>query len=179
MQAAFPRHRDYASQLENLVARKKREDETMSHYYHAKLALCERCDIRGERIVSCLIRGLPDELRVNAYAVQSKTAEALYTGSRRAVAPGVPSRIEKAPASATTTQAAGEGRQCYNCQEYGTHLSLDCPKPQMERCKRCRRGGHLAAAWPLRRRRGKDPQVRLIDDLDKAFKKLGGIQAEG
>ncbi|GJQ88225.1 hypothetical protein Trydic_g13216 [Trypoxylus dichotomus] len=178
LQAAFPRHHDYASQLEELVERKKREDETMSHYYHAKLALCERCDIRGERAVSCLIRGLPDELRANAYTVQSKTPEALYTGflsgledygrassSRQTVAPGVPSRIQRAPASATTTQAAGDGRpkaerrQCYNCQEYGTHLSRDCPKPQMERCKWRRRSGHLAAACPLSRRRGKDPQV--------------------
>ncbi|GJQ73146.1 hypothetical protein Trydic_g1773 [Trypoxylus dichotomus] len=82
------------------------------------------------------------------------------------------------PVPATTTQAIGgvgleaERRQCCNCQEYGTHLSRDCPKPQMERYMRCRRGGHLAAACPLRRRRGMDPQVRLINDLHKAFKKL-------
>ena len=35
--------------------------------------------------------------------------------------------------------------QCYNCQELGILLSQDCPKPKVNRCRRCVQTGHIAS----------------------------------
>ncbi|XP_050309043.1 uncharacterized protein LOC126745315 [Anthonomus grandis grandis] len=34
-------------------------------------------------------------------------------------------------------RAASTAIRCYNCQEFGTHLSKNCPKPKAERCHVC------------------------------------------
>lgn len=181
-----------------LIEREKRTDETMSAYYYEKLALCERCDIRDEKAVSCLIKGLPEELRANAYAVQCKTPEALFNQFlsgledygktfRRTTAAVVANRIHRSavptkakaiPAGGTAERAQIQGTQriCYNCQELGTHISRDCPKPRMERCRNCRRGGHVAARCPLERK-ASNTNVRLVGELDGKYKKLATLES--
>lgn len=43
--------------------------------------------------------------------------------------------------------------RCYNCQEFGTHLSRNCPKVRRERCIMCREEGHSPADCPREKRR--------------------------
>jgi hypothetical protein len=135
----------------------------MSHYYHAKLVLCDRCDIVGARAVSVIIRGLPAELQANAYAAKCGTPTDLYSNflvglehykpaeaiSYAAVAR--PSKRTFGGASETLKrpkpiEVASQSRlRCYNCQEFGTHLSHDCPQARVERCSICKRGGHVVS----------------------------------
>lgn len=75
---AFPRQIDFATALEELVRRRKLEDETMTTYYHTKLALCDKCGIKGEKAVSCIIHGLSRDLQKNAQLLKCKTPETLY-----------------------------------------------------------------------------------------------------
>ncbi|KAJ8917002.1 hypothetical protein NQ315_012919 [Exocentrus adspersus] len=75
---AFLRRRDFAVMVEELVDRRKLATETMSTYYHAKLALCDRINIKGADAVSMIIRGLPEGLRANAYAAGCASPEELY-----------------------------------------------------------------------------------------------------
>ena len=63
-----PRRLDFADMVEELVARKKMAPETMTQYFHEKLALCERCRFKGKKALSFIIRGLPLELQANARA---------------------------------------------------------------------------------------------------------------
>ncbi|KAJ8909804.1 hypothetical protein NQ315_008933 [Exocentrus adspersus] len=77
---AFPRHTDFATLLEELVDRRKRQDETMTHYYHGKLALAQQCRLDSEATISCIIRGLPSELQANAHTYQCTTPDELYAG---------------------------------------------------------------------------------------------------
>ncbi|KAJ8954867.1 hypothetical protein NQ314_007006 [Rhamnusium bicolor] len=80
LRQAFPRQNDLAVSLEELVAIRKLPTEKMITYYHTKLALYGQCGFLGEKAVSCIIRGLPEELRANAYACSCATPEALYSG---------------------------------------------------------------------------------------------------
>ena len=35
----------------------------------------------------------------------------------------------------------------YTCQELGTHLSQDFPKPKANQCRRCGQSGHIASSY--------------------------------
>jgi hypothetical protein len=80
LQHAFPRCVDYATTLEELVARKKLPNESMTTYYHAKLSLIRQCRLDNEATLSCLIKGLPLDLQSNARAFQCHTPDKLYAG---------------------------------------------------------------------------------------------------
>ncbi|KAK9876615.1 hypothetical protein WA026_013993 [Henosepilachna vigintioctopunctata] len=40
------------------------------------------------------------------------------------------------------TVSVSKGIRCFNCQEYGTHISKNCPKAKAERCMICGDIGH-------------------------------------
>ena len=68
--------------------------------------------------------------------------------------------------------------RCYNCQELGIHLSRDCPKPKVTRC-RCGRTGHIASSCrgvesDSRRTQAKDSNtaVRLINPNNSGYRKV-------
>ena len=65
--------------VDELVARKKMPAEMMMQYFHAKLALCERCYSTGKEALS-VIRGLPLELQRNARVFKCRMADELYSG---------------------------------------------------------------------------------------------------
>lgn len=75
---AFPKHRDYAHVLEEMLNRKKLPSESMTKYYQEKVALCFRSKLSDIATVSCIIRGLPLALQSNARAFQCERPDELY-----------------------------------------------------------------------------------------------------
>ncbi|XP_044262773.1 uncharacterized protein LOC123010135 [Tribolium madens] len=165
LRAAFPRRQEFGAMIEEMVNRRKCQGETMTQYYHDKLALCERCGITGEKAVSCIVRGLPTNFRANALAYKCSSPDELYNGflsgvdgddvvkveseHRLARATKTVSRSQGRGQANLSTSVASEGRiRCYNCQEYGSHFSRNCPKAKMERCHMCGEGGHTKANCP-------------------------------
>nr|CAI5851236.1 unnamed protein product [Callosobruchus analis] len=183
---AFPRRRDFAQMLEMMLARRKSTGETTSTYYHEKLALCSRVGIAGDNAVSCIIRGLPAELRANAQAARCRTPQALYND----ILAGLESygRVAthfKAAATRVSIPSKAvapvprERARCYKCQQITTHLSRDCPMPLAQRCRGCGDRGHMVGSCPKRRGvggRGSSDQrtvatkVRLLTPGNKRFR---------
>jgi hypothetical protein len=77
--AAFPTKIYYPKALEEMLARKKQENESYSEYYYSKLALLNRVRIMGKEAVECLTHGIPSAIvRTGAEAGQHKTPESLF-----------------------------------------------------------------------------------------------------
>ncbi|XP_066258249.1 uncharacterized protein [Euwallacea similis] len=152
---AFPRCVDYAVLLEELVARRKESDESMTHYYHAKLNLTQQCRLDNEATMSCIIRGLPQELQPNARAFQCTTPDELYAGFI------APMDNYQSPQK-NLVQGHPEKRsriECYVCGKLG-HYAKDCWKRSgpstsksagPSRCGLCRLTNHVTK--DCRRRR--------------------------
>nr|CAI5834889.1 unnamed protein product [Callosobruchus analis] len=158
LRTAFPRRRDFAQMLEEMLARRKSTGETMSTYYHEKLALCSRVGIAGEDAVSCIIRGLPAELRPNAQAARCRTQQALYNDILAGLESyGRVATHSKAAATRVSIPSKAvapvprERARCYNCQQITIHLSRDCPMPLAQRCRGCGDRGHMVDSCPKRR----------------------------
>lgn len=181
---AFPRHTDYAAVLEQLVARKKRSDETMTHYFHAKLALVQQCRLDDDAAISCVIRGLPLELQANARAYQCTTPDKLYSDF---IAPlenyespaehflVKRSRHENGPGGSAGGPSPGRNAirsvsvECYRCGKKG-HISKDCRLKGSLRCYSCNRYGHKKDDCRFRNQKSTSvqsssdsKQVKLID----------------
>ncbi|XP_069671231.1 uncharacterized protein [Periplaneta americana] len=53
--------------------------------------------------------------------------------------------------------------RCFNCQELGTHLSWNCPKPKVLRCMPCGQTGH----------------ARIMSELPHGRSSWQGVRPEG
>ncbi|XP_064210819.1 uncharacterized protein LOC135265341 [Tribolium castaneum] len=197
LRMAFPRRQDFAITLEELVQRQKLPGEVMTKYYHEKLALCDRVGISGENAVAVIIRGLPKELRANAYATRSTTPEALYNNflvglefyeyhgatakaevltRRESTSSGQAMKI--GPTSGNNKGEVRINSLFFNCQRYGTHKSRECPYERRERCRKCGRPGHEASTCNPQvdstAVKGANPQVRILQlGLENTYKKMG------
>ncbi|KAK9891712.1 hypothetical protein WA026_016510 [Henosepilachna vigintioctopunctata] len=192
---AFPREHDFVQLLREMLARVKMEGETMTHYYHSKLALIQRCDIKGTKAISCLIDGLPQDLKANARAFQCNDVSELYTGflssfdrfdeastsgynrdlKRRNSKATIYPRTSKMLKTDVKHAGVSGVIRCFNCQEYGTHISRNCPKVRAERCMICGNTGHDRFACPRRGEkkaiRRDTNQVRMVDVVNSTYKK--------
>lgn len=153
IQTAFPRSIDFVDRLEEMLARSKTDSETMTKYYHEKLSLLKKCNIHGEQAISCVIRGLPPELRANAKAYRCETPEQLYFGYLSSLENF--KRVEATYNARKSTWRKGDRsissgtpsqhllpKICYACRRPG-HEAKDCRSQQ--RCDSCQRQGHTAA----------------------------------
>ncbi|KAJ8911545.1 hypothetical protein NQ315_012798 [Exocentrus adspersus] len=166
LRAAFPRRREFANMLEELVNRRKQPAESITSYYHDKLALCDRVRITGADAVSCIVSGLPADLRTNAQAARCGTPDELYNsflaglesyrggGSSRTVASRVQVPRREPEAQRRSMVADRVLKRCFNCQKRTDHVSRDCPQPAVDRCRACGEGGHWARECPKRRSYG-------------------------
>ena len=160
---AFPRKVDYAIKLEELVARKKTSKESMTDYYHAKLELIQTCRLDDEAAMSCIIRGLPEELQANARAYQCSTPSSLYSGFLAALDDyKTVAQFNKSTNQNNMTRSIRNNTnkfhnhnttqnviRCYNCNKFG-HIAREC-KRNVTFCNFCRHRGH--ATNDCRRRR--------------------------
>lgn len=180
LKTAFPRSTDHVDKLETMLARTKKESETMTKYYHDKVSLLKKCNINGEEAISCIIRGLPAELRANAKAYKCETPELLYYGylssledyksNREVSTPSTSSRGStwrrgaQNESSTATTQQPGVKR-CYFCRRVG-HEARDCRAQQQ--CETCQRAGHTSATcWfgATPRTAAQDVQTPLVSRI--------------
>ncbi|CAK1592481.1 unnamed protein product [Parnassius mnemosyne] len=157
LEMAFPRSTDFVSRLEEMLARTKKDSETMTNYFHDKLSLIKKCNIVGENAISCIIRGLPVELQANAKAYKCRTPQLLYYGylssfeNYKRIEAATPMRKSlwkrgTTDGSSATDQQTGV-RQCYICRRLG-HVAQDCRSKQ--RCENCQRNGHTSATcWAV------------------------------
>lgn len=152
---AFPKHRDYASMLEEMLNRKKLPSESMTKYYQDKVAMCFRCKITDSATVSCIIRGLPSSLQSNARAFQCERPDELYEGFLCAFDDYRMPIIENRTASKETTRQPFEKKQtvnpetdpCPRCKKTG-HMVRFCPLPDQRTCFKCGLQGHIAPRCP-------------------------------
>lgn len=63
-----------------MLARIKTDAEPMTKSFHNKISLLEKCYIKGEEALLCIIKGLPIELRANAKEFQCEAPQQLYYG---------------------------------------------------------------------------------------------------
>lgn len=155
LEAAFPRSLDFVDCLENMLARNKMENETMTKYFHDKMALLKKCKIYDDAAISCVIRGLPAEIRANAKAFRCESPQQLYSGFlsslenyKKVETPSSTSkkstwrRGDTATSSPANQQAHRLPKICYNCRRPG-HEARECRG--LLHCEVCQRTGHTAA----------------------------------
>ncbi|CAK1577907.1 unnamed protein product [Parnassius mnemosyne] len=156
LETAFPRSTDYVDLLEAMLARKKSNSETMTKYYHDKISLLKKCNIGGEEAISCVIRGLPVEIRANAKAFKCDSPQQLYYGYLSSLenykqleatdSLQRPSTTWKRDGNITSATPENYvlPKKCYACRRQG-HEIKDCKVP---RCEVCHRPGYtIANCW--------------------------------
>ncbi|KAK5642238.1 hypothetical protein RI129_008405 [Pyrocoelia pectoralis] len=126
---AFPSENDYYMLLKKMFVRVKEDRETITSYFHHKVALLNACDIYNRKAVSCIVGGLPNtKLKEAAKLENFDDPDLLYQYLRSYSEPTlnvakkekmVDTKITKPPAKITTNSI------CYTCNKRG-HLASEC-----------------------------------------------------
>lgn len=178
---AFPKHRDYANVLEEMLNRKKLPSESMTKYYQEKVAMCFRCKLSDHAAVSCIIRGLPATLQSNARAFQCQRPDELYEGFLSALddyrAPLTEQRTWKESSRPTEKKLINiESEPCPRCKKTG-HLVRNCPQPDQRSCYKCGVQGHIAPRCPTTQKishatpEGTVKDIKLLQNYNDIYKK--------
>lgn len=184
---AFPRYHDYASLLDELMARNKLPTESMTKYYQEKLAMCFRCQLSDQAAVSCIVRGLPQELQANAQAYQCSTPDELYEGFLSAFDTYQTNSYKmhtsrNVRVSETSTSQMHRDINlkkppiCYRCNEVG-HVATTCKLPDKRKCFRCGKVGHVATSCNSTDDQAFTKKIHLLSHLNDMYKKT--VQVNG
>lgn len=130
---AFQRPYDYVDRLQQMLARNKTDGEKMSKYFDDKMLLIKRCALKGKAALSCMIRGLPVELQLNAEAFDFEDPDELFNKYLY----GFENYKENSMEQKLTWQHFSR-KTCFYCQKTG-HDTSEC---RYNRCNICRRFGH-------------------------------------
>lgn len=166
---AFPKHRDYAGILEEMLNRRKLHSESMTKYYQEKVAMCFRCKLSDSATISCIIRGLPAGLQSNARAFQCGRPDELYEGFLCALDDYRPHCHDQRatqkdigrPAEKKSGPVNPDIVPCPRCKKTG-HLVRDCPQPDQRKCFKCGTQGHIAPRCPSN---SKTSEVSAVKDI--------------
>lgn len=100
----------------------------MTKYFHDKISLLKKCSISGKDAISCIIKGLPLELRPNVKAYQCQSPEELY----HVFLAGLENYKTKSStwkrgsdSLAVLRETVNRVKRCYNCRRAG-HEARDC-----------------------------------------------------
>lgn len=174
LEIAFPSRRNYCADLQEMLNRKKRIEETYTKYYYEKVALLNRCKIFGENAVSCIIGGINDiVVRTGASAGNHKTPESLhvYLSSINNIPTTLRSNTQPSKVSSKQHNRFGHNNQkfsgnkkvCYICRKPG-HTSNFCQEAQRsneapKKCSYCRRTGHIEDTCYLKKAQKAQPKI--------------------
>lgn len=193
---AFPKHRDFASMLEEMINRKKLASESMTKYYQEKIAMCFRCKLSDQASVSCIIRGLPPSLQSNARAFQCERPDELYEGflsafdDYRAPVPDLRGSIKDGPRQISEKRPMSINPDidpCPRCKKTG-HMVRFCPLPDQRTCYKCGNQGHIAPKCPgaskpsISTSNDVIKEIKLIQNYNEIYKKtvkVNGIFVKG
>lgn len=190
---AFPKHRDYANMLEEMINRRKLQNESMTKYYQEKVARCFRCKLSDVATVSCIIRGLPPALQSNARAFQCERPDELYEGFLSAFDDYRPHNAEPRSmphtAAATTARPIPTGERkpvnpetdpCPRCKKTG-HLLRNCTLPDLRSCFKCGLKGHIAPRCPNNsqnnglKENSDVKQINFVQNYNDIYKKTAKV----
>ena len=153
LELGFPTKRNFNADLQDMMNRRKRQDETYAKYYYEKMALLNRCKIYGEDAVSCLIGGIYDTVvKTGATAGNHRSPESLYAYlSNLSTLSGISRGDHQQSKQYIRNKQQNFVRgKCYKCHKPG-HNANDCrirndnkqSNKEEIRCNFCRRNGHL------------------------------------
>lgn len=154
LSAAFPSTENYGQMLSDMLAKRAHFGESLEDYFYDKVALINRCDIKGKRAVECILHGIDDRsVRLGAEAVQYDDPDKLlpYLRNVRNVKPTTERRnnnrnftksneLDKIPEK--LSNRLSRPIRCFNCKLNG-HVSSQCQQP-VNKCQKCLRIGHNA-----------------------------------
>lgn len=166
---------------------RKNPTESMTKYFREKLAMCYRCQLSDQAAVSCIVRGLPQELRANAQAFQCHTPDELYEGFLSAFDSyqNNSQRTQNFPvktvgfskvlnAEGSTSQLDNRvpirENHCYRCNEIG-HVATTCNLPDKRKCCRCGKLGHVASTCTADGEQVTYKKIQLLSNLNDVYKK--------
>lgn len=161
LRRAFPSQRDFSELLEEMIARKKKSDESFAQYFYEKQALLNACKIQGKDAVSCIIAGIRENhIRAGAKAANCKDPEALFD-YLRCLNDDVPITAMRPPMSRPfmnkrrKIDLVKKPSVCFSCNKPG-HISKYCHADkrdkQERKCYLCQEVGHIAISCPKRRK---------------------------
>lgn len=171
--SGFPSQRNYCTDLQEMLNRKKRIEETYIKYYYEKVALLNGCKIFGEDAVSCIIGGISDMVvRTGASAGNHKTPESLYiylssvnhipTSFKVSLSPSKFSSQQQNRFGNNTQKRNDHKKICYICKKPG-HTSRVCraqkPYTGDKKCSYCRRVGHLEETCYFKKTQRQEPKI--------------------
>lgn len=167
----FPSKRNYCADLQEMLHRRKRPDETYTRYYYEKVALLNNCKIFGADAVSCIIGGINDiVVKTGASAGDYQTTESLYTylstlsnisGTMSVSSKFTPKNQFNRHYKKKNFSKSERIITCYTCKRPG-HTANVCDQKEYankpanktleKRCNFCRRSGHLEIDCFLKKR---------------------------
>lgn len=166
LEEGFPSKRDFHTDLQEMMKRTKRSEESYRTYYYEKSALLAGCEITGVKAVSCIIGGIFDNVvKTGAMAGNHQTPESLYSYLCSLDSTPGPSKGSSHFQRSKMPNYKNKNKHqreriitCFRCNKTG-HMSNNCQErnPNQnknfgKRCNFCRNLGHLEESCFLKKR---------------------------